>query len=220
LIPAFLIEDPAAATRQARIAAAFDDSAIGSSAALHALMTTLYRKVPDALAHVQAVADEAGQVGVQLGLDERDLGHLDRAAWAHELGKLVLPDLDDQRDRDAAPGEPTPRWSQQIVVAAEILSNTPFLRPAAELVLASRESIDGTGYPLRITGAAIPMGARILHVADAFDALSAVCASFGITLDAAYTELERNAGSRFDPVVVAACVRCSESAGRRGFVAC
>ncbi len=194
------------AERRARIALAFDESAVASSAALHALLVTIYRRRPDALGHAHRVAEMALRIAHELALDDDDLGHLERAAWLHDLGKFVLPDPESasppSMEIDAL------RWSEQVLVATEIVRRTPFLRPAADLVLASRECVDGTGYPNHLAGADIAAGARILSVADTFDALSAMCLSLGVDPAAVHVELVRHAGSRFDPHVVAACLRC------------
>jgi len=137
------------------------------------------------------------------------LEHLEWASWLHDLGRFIAPDASAGNDAadDEAPGFSTLRWARQVDVAAEIIETVPVLMPAAVLVRASRECIDGSGYPRGLRGGEIPLGARVLHVADTFDALSSVCASLGVGQDAVPAELLRNSGSRFDPAVVAACLR-------------
>ena len=78
--------------RQARLTAAFVDRAVGSSGMLHAVLTTICRSAPEPLAHAQRVAFVARRIGADLGLRERDLDDVERAAWVHDLGKLVVPD--------------------------------------------------------------------------------------------------------------------------------
>jgi putative two-component system response regulator len=184
---------------------AMEQSGIGSSGALRALLATLYQRTPEALAHADSVAMMSCRIGKELGLEERDLADLERAAWLHDLGGHVLPDDTDGARRDDGD---VLHWSEQIVVATDIMRRVPFLRPAADLVLASRECMDGSGYPYGLHGDAIAIGARVLSVADAFEALLEVCVSLGVDAAAALAELIRHAGSRFDPDVVAACLRC------------
>jgi HD-GYP domain-containing protein (c-di-GMP phosphodiesterase class II) len=184
---------------------AFDESCVASTAALQSLLVTLYREMPNALAHAHRVADISVRIGRELSLTDEQLAELERAAWLHDLGKFLLPDLKPATppsvDGDAL------RWTEQVVVATEIIRRTPFLRSAADIVLASREYVDGSGYPNGLAGSAIALGARILNVADTFDALSAMCLSLGVDPAAVHVELVRHAGSRFDPQVVAACLR-------------
>jgi HD-GYP domain-containing protein (c-di-GMP phosphodiesterase class II) len=195
----------AAAERRIRVTFAFDESCIASTAALRALLATLYGQEPDALAHAQRVAEMSLRIGRELVLTDAQLGDLERAAWLHDLGKIVLPEV--QRVTSPSVDGDALRWTEQVLVADEIIRRTPFLCAAADIVLASRECIDGSGYPNHLAGSAIAVGARILSVADTFDALSAMCLSLGVDPAAVHVELVRHAGSRFDPHVVAACLR-------------
>jgi len=196
--------------RQQRLTAAFVEAGVASSGTLMALLSTIYRRSPEALGHVQRVALLATRVGEELGLAERALDDLERAAWVHDLGKLVVPDRVQGAVEVSA--EDVALWSEQVQAAAAIAGAAPFLRPAADLVLASRECFDGHGYPRALSGEDIPFGARILYVTDTFDALTSLCVALAISADAVGVELVRHAGTRFDPDVVAACLRCSDGA--------
>lgn len=187
------------AGRHARIKAVFVETAVASTAALNALLVSIYRHAPESLAHAHRVASLGTSIARELRLREREIEDLERAAWTHDLGNFVAPSADGQ--------ETASYWTEQLFAAADILGSVPFLAPAANLVLASRECIDGSGYPYGLSGPAIPLGARIIHVADAYDALAAVCSSLNVGRDAADDEIVRHAGTRFDPDVVAACLR-------------
>ncbi len=192
--------------REVRLTAVFADAGIASSEALLALLAALYRDRPDELAHVQRVANMAVRIAAELGLSDRAAGDIERAGWLHDLGKLVIP------DRAGAARELVQRadlaiWTRQLFAAGEIIHAAPALRPAGAIVMASRECVDGSGFPNHLQGAAIPLGARILHVADTFDALTELCAVFSVTVDSANVELVRHAGTRFDSTVVAAWLR-------------
>jgi len=194
--------------RRARVVAALQDNAVASTATLVAVMSTIYRQTPDALGHAQRVASVSTRIGRELRFSARELEHLEWASWLHDLGRFIAPDTRAGDDNDdEALGFSTLQWARRVDIAVEIIETVPVLMPAAVLVRASRECIDGSGYPRGLRGGEIPLGARVLHVADSFDALSSVCASLGVGQDAVPAELLRNSGSRFDPAVVAACLR-------------
>lgn len=192
--------------RERRLTAVFADAGIASSEALLSLLAVLYRQRPDDLAHAQRVADISVRIATELGLPEDLMVQIERAAWVHDLGKLVVP----ERQSVAPDGVTThdvDRWIQQLFATRDMLDGSPALRPAAAIVLASRECVDGSGFPHRLQGDAIPIGARILHVADTFDALQELCTVFSVSTESVNVELTRHAGTRFDAAVVAAWLR-------------
>jgi response regulator RpfG family c-di-GMP phosphodiesterase len=195
--------------REQRLTAVFADAGIASSEALLSVLAALYRERPDDLAHAQRVANISRRIATELGLTERTVTDIERAAWVHDLGKLVVPERSDG-DTDRVSRVDIERWSEQLAVTRDILDAAPALRPAAALVMASRECMDGSGFPRHLRGDAIPLGARILHVADTFDALQELCAMFSMPVDSANVELLRHSGSRFDATVVAAWLRLVE----------
>lgn len=200
--------------REARLSAIFADAGIASSEALLSLLAALYRERPDDLAHAQRVANISVRIAVELGLSEREAADIERAAWLHDLGKLVIPERPDA-SVDGVTRVDIDRWTEQLVAACEILDAAPALRPAAALVMASRECMDGSGFPNHLEGDRIPLGARILHVADTFDALQELCAVFAMPSDSVNVELVRHAGSRFDAGVVDAWLRLVDEQSMR-----
>lgn len=192
--------------REVKLTAIFADAGIATSEALLGLLAALYRERPDNLAHALRVAHIAVRIATELGLDDRLVATIERAAWVHDLGKLVLPERDDLDDRRMTAAD-VERWSEQLNAVCAILDAAPSLRPAAALVIASRECMDGTGFPHRLYGQAIPIGARILHVADTYDALQELCAVLGMPVGSVNVELARHAGTRFDSTVVDAWLR-------------
>jgi response regulator RpfG family c-di-GMP phosphodiesterase len=93
-------------------------------------------------------------------------------------------------------------------IAFAILCGVPSLRLPAEIVLASHEAWDGSGYPRRLSRAAIPIGARIIAVADTYDALTwSRALAEPVSSVRAAAELVRCAGTQFDPDVVQAWLR-------------
>ena len=152
--------------------------------------------------HVDDVARLAEQVGRRLGLDDGDVAHLRRAAALHDVGKIAIPDDILHAPRALSPEE----WDymrQHTVIGARIIAAAPELLPVADIVRSSHERWDGGGYPDRLAGDAIPLGARIVAVCDSFDAMTTDRAyRAAMTVEDAIAELERCAGSQFDPRVV------------------
>ena len=200
---------PEWAERQWRITSAFFESAIGTSAALESLLGRLYRRDQESLAHLHRVASLAIRIGEELGLADRALDDLERAALMHDIGRLVLPDSQkaSSASLDLAVMQ---RRGEQVRVAHEMMKDHPFLRSAAGIVGASLECFDGSGAPDGLQGQQIPMASRVLHFADTLDALTSMCITLSCSPEVANAELVRMAGGRFDPDVVAAWLRCSD----------
>ncbi|HQZ37884.1 MAG TPA: HD domain-containing protein [Vicinamibacterales bacterium] len=192
-----------------RLTAAFLETGVGSTAALEGLLSRLYRRDGEALAHLHRVADLASKIGEELGMPAEQMADLERAALLHDIGRLAVPDppaLAATR-QDASTLE---RRAAQLGVACEVAADIAFLAPAAAILAASVECFDGTGFPEGRRGDDIPLAARVLHLADTLDALNAICEALAAPAETASAELVRQAGSRFDPEVVAAWLRCEE----------
>jgi two-component system cell cycle response regulator len=168
------------------------------------LLGVLRERHADLHAHLCDVARLARLVGVKLGMDADDLDVLTRAAELHDIGKMALPDaiLDKPGPLDA---EEWAFMQRHTVIGERILGAAEALRPVATIVRSSHERWDGDGYPDGLAGERIPLGARIVFVCDAFDAMVADRAyRSGKTPDEALAELRACAGTQFDPSVVAA----------------
>lgn len=200
--------DNEAADRHWRLMAAFSESPIASSASLEVLVSRLYRRDPDSLAHLHRVATSARRIGGELGLEGRQLDDVEHAALIHDIGRVVLPDWTGS-SLDIREQPVMRRRSRQVQLAYEVTKDIPFLTSAAEIVATSLEFFDGSGLPVGRRGRDIPMGARVLAVADVLDALTSMCIALSYSQDSATAEIVKQAGSRFDPEVVAACLRCS-----------
>jgi two-component system, cell cycle response regulator len=152
------------------------------------------------------VAELAEAVARALALDAEQIDHVRHAAALHDVGKMAIPDaiLDKPGALDEAEWEFIRRHT---IIGERIVAAAPALRPVAALVRSSHERWDGAGYPDALVGEDIPLGARIVSVCDAFDAMVAD-RPYRTGMDAAdaLTELERCSGSQFDPAVVDAFV--------------
>lgn len=168
------------------------------------LLRALGEREPELLAHTAAVTGLARAVAGALGLDPEERDVIARAAELHDIGKVAIPDaiLDKPGPLDDDEREFMRRHT---VIGEAIIEAAPALRPVAALVRASHERWDGSGYPDGLTGEAIPLGARIVAVCDAYSAMVQARA-YGDVLgeDEALAELRRCAGTQFDPGVVAA----------------
>ncbi len=153
--------------------------------------------------HSERVAQLAGRIAarIELGREEIELARL--AGRLHDLGKLAMPEdiLRRSRPLSAADRQLLQRHPQIGFRMLECLG----VSPVDTWVLHHHERWDGTGYPDGLRGAEIPLGARIVFVADAFDAMTSDRVYGGqLSVEEALAELERCAGSQFDPELVAA----------------
>jgi diguanylate cyclase (GGDEF)-like protein len=168
------------------------------------LLRIMQAKQPGLSDHTSHVSQMAVSVGRRLELDAERLDELARAADLHDIGKVGIPDaiLDKPSTLDHE------EWDlvrQHTLIGERILSAAPALRPVARIVRASHERWDGCGYPDGLAGEAIPLGARIVAVCDAYDAMvSDRCYRPGRSPQGAREELIREAGHQFDPSVVSA----------------
>jgi two-component system, cell cycle response regulator len=168
------------------------------------LLQALHESEPDLSHHMREVAALSHAVGRRLQLSNEALDELTRAAELHDVGKMAIPDA--VWNQPGALGEKDLELVRQHTIVAErILSVAPPMRGVARLVRASHERYDGQGYPDRLTGDEIPLGARIITVCDAFEAMIADrCYRAPLPVSEALTELRRCAGTQFDPIVVEA----------------
>ena len=168
------------------------------------LLRALAERNPELGEHISGVAELAEAVARALALTEEQIDHVRHAAALHDVGKMAIPDaiLDKPGALDEAEWEFIRRHT---IIGERIVAAAPALRPVAALVRSSHERWDGAGYPDALVGEDSPLGARIVSVCDAFDAMVADRPyRSGMAAADALTELARCSGSQFDPAVVAA----------------
>ncbi|WP_432041907.1 HD-GYP domain-containing protein [Streptomyces cadmiisoli] len=162
--------------------------------------------------HSERVGQASMMIARELGMDDERVEVLRFAGILHDVGKLGVPTRLLRKD-----GPLTPEERRVIELhpeyGHEMVRGISFLGEARAAVLHHHERLDGSGYPYGLAGGQIPESARVVAVADAFDAMTSTRSyRRGRPVAAALEELERCAGAQFDPVMVAALgravVRC------------
>ncbi len=171
------------------------------------LLRTLSERRPGHHVRLRDIGELALAVGRELYMGPEGLDEVARAAELHDVGKIAVPDAILDKPGPLDPVE----WSfmrRPPLLGERILLAAPALRPVARLVRSSHERWDGGGYPDGLTGDEIPLGARVVAVCDAFDAMTAERPyREPVSEDEAVAELRRCAGTQFDPDVVEAFCR-------------
>ncbi len=171
-------------------------------ATVEALALAIEAKAGSEPEHIQSIQLYATMLAEAAGLSDVDVQAVRTAALLHDIGNMAVPE-----HILAKPVPLTPEEFERIKnhprVGAEILRNVPFGGPVADLVLCHHERWDGLGYPAGLRGTDIPVGARILAIADCYSTMQAARpyrpAHPEVT---AIAELREKAGTAFDPTLV------------------
>src|SRR5262245_3096335 len=188
----------------ASVASAEAETEAAYTAAIRALATALDARDPYTAGHSERVSVLSVASGRTLNLSADELEVLRLGALLHDIGKIGVPD-----DVLRKPGPLTPAEydtiKQHTVLGARILRTVPFLAPHIPIVELHHERPDGNGYPHGLLGDDIPLPARIVHVADAYDAMTNARAYRpGRPSHEALSELWNAAGTEFHAEVVSA----------------
>jgi diguanylate cyclase (GGDEF)-like protein len=168
------------------------------------LLALAHERDPRTVSANARVAELADATARELGLEEDLVAQVTHAARLHDVGKLALP--------ESLLSKPGPLDDAEVafvrthtLVGERILNAAPALAPVGRLIRSSHERMDGAGYPDGLAGDEIPLGARIVFVCDAYEGMTAERPHRPALTEAeALHELRRNAGTQFDPLVVAA----------------
>lgn len=182
---------------------------------LASLSASLEARDPYLRGHSARVTSFAEGLALALGWTGRRLDVLRLGARFHDVGKLGVDEAVLRK-----PGPLTAVELEEVrahpVAGARLIAGVADLQDALPCVLHHHERWDGTGYPHRLRGERIPLEARILGVADAFDAMTSLRPYRApLTVEQALAELERCAGTQFDPALAATFVEGC----RRGAIA-
>src|SRR4029077_9950178 len=190
------------AERTQQLSIALQDLEQSYDYTLEALGGALDAKDAETEGHCQRVTAFTITIAKLMGVDKAQLRQIARGAFLHDIGKMGIPDSILRKPGPLTTEERTV-MRRHCQIGFEVLKRIPFLKDAAEIVLAHQECFDGSGYPHGLRGEQIPLGARIFAVADTLDAMiSDRPYRKALPITAAREEIRQHAGTQFDPNVV------------------
>ncbi len=196
------------------IAPRSDDSGRRHADVVASLTNALRAKDPQTKDHAERCSWYTGELAAELGLSDVEVSVLRVASLLHDIGKIVVPDEILLKPGPLTAAE-TKRMRRHPVDGANTLTNVPSAADAVPVILHHHERFDGAGYPDGLSGEDIPIGARILLVADAFDAMTEDRPyRKAMPVADAIAELQRFSGTQFDPTVVDAFLAVLRRTGR------
>jgi putative nucleotidyltransferase with HDIG domain len=168
---------------------------------LEALGNAMRLKHPETSAHSQRVTAFSICIARAMSLNREAIRATARGAFLHDIGKLAIP--------DRILGKTGPLNGEEMEIMRshcrrgwEITTGIPYLNEPAEIVHSHHENFDGSGYPRGLRGEGIPLGARVVALANAFDTITSDQAyRAGRPYGAAVEEIQRCTGSQFDPEI-------------------
>lgn len=168
---------------------------------MQTLSTTIEAKDEYTRGHSHRVAEYAALIAEELGWDKKEIKNLKNAAHLHDIGKICIP--------DNILNKPTRLTEEEFqvikehtVIGAEILKNITLIDHVKEVARSHHERYDGMGYPDGLKGEEIPLYARVIAIADCYDAMkSRRIYRNPIGDEVIYNEISRNCGSQFDPKI-------------------
>ncbi len=173
---------------------------------IHAVASMVESRDPYTAGHHKRVASLARAIGIAMALPPATLECITTAALIHDIGKVSIPSEILNKTSTLSDVEHT-IFKTHPQVAYNILKDVEFPWPLAEVVLAHHEHLDGSGYPNRLRGDAIPLEARIITVADVVEAMvSHRPYRPALSIDRALDEIVRYQGRYYDQRVVDVCV--------------
>lgn len=183
--------------------------------ALIAMVSALDAREHNTQLHSRRVQAYATRLGEAVGMSGKDLAILGEGALLHDIGKIGVPD-DILLKAGPLTAEEWIAMRTHPETGRRILASVPFLKRAAEVVVAHHEKYDGSGYPRGLSGERIPMGARVFAVVDVLDALTTDRPyRKAMSFDTAREEIKRESGTHFDPALVEGLLSIAEEEWQR-----
>ena len=169
--------------------------------AIRFIMKTLYEKLPREQKHSERVSQISGLIGAAMDMTNEEINELKTAGALHDIGKIaigneILDKVEELSDFEWLEIRRHPE------ISYSILSSLNDYAPLANIILVHHERYDGKGYPKGLTGQQIPLPARIIAIADAYDAMT-----YGrpykepLSAEAAIQEIINGKGTQFDPEI-------------------
>jgi len=177
---------------------------------IKAFATAIEARDPYTRGHSERIAQYAVAIVQELNLDSDQMDTIRDASLLHDIGKIGVREsilqkptaLDDEEYRE---------MQRHAVLGMQILESIPSLKPLLTIIHHHQEKFDGTGYPDGLSGVSIPLGARIIAVADAFEAMTSDRPYRPLRgFKQAIKELKKYSGTQFDPVIVTAFIQILE----------
>jgi response regulator RpfG family c-di-GMP phosphodiesterase len=173
---------------------------------LEALVAALDQRGAEKV-HSRKVTAWSLRLAQELGVDKAELGVLEQGALIHDVGKIGIPDSILRKNGELT-GEEWAQLKRHPELGYRMLASVPSLERARRIVLQHHERWDGSGYPLGLKGEEIDRGARILHLAEAYDSITEDRSwRKGRSARQARDEIVRCSGTQFDPAIVEAFCR-------------
>ncbi len=185
---------------------------------IKSLVTMLDMRVPQEYTHSPYFSHIVMAIAHQMHLDEKQVESLKYASLLHDAGKADIP-LEILTKPTKLTAKEFDIIKRHPVRGAQILRPLQILRPAIPIIMHHHEKYDGTGYPSRLRKGQIPLGARIMAVADAFEAMV-----YGrpyrerVDADAAIKEIKKKSGTQFDPKVVEAFLKIAKKIKSKNYL--
>lgn len=178
---------------------------------LELMVKAIEARDPYTSGHSRRVAEYAGAIARDLGLSASDVDAVKRAALLHDVGKIYEEFAPLLRKEDKLSAEERMVMQTHVTRSAELVENVSKLKGAVlEFIKHHHENYDGTGYPDGLAGESIPIGARIIMIADTLDAMTTDRPyRKALGFDQVVDELRKYAGRQFDPTISEALVRSS-----------
>jgi putative nucleotidyltransferase with HDIG domain len=185
---------------------------------IKSIVTLLDTRVPQEYTHSPYFSRLVTAIGHQMHLDEKQIESLKYASLLHDTGKMEIP-LEILTKTSKLTAEEYNIIKEHPVKGVAILRHLQILRPAIPIIMHHHEKYDGTGYPSRLKKGQIPLGARIMAVADAFEAMV-----YGrpyrerMNVGEAVKEIKKKSGTQFDPKVVDAFLKVVKKINSKNYL--
>jgi putative nucleotidyltransferase with HDIG domain len=178
---------------------------------LEVLVDALDYKDQETHGHSQRVTAYTIAIARSMGIPQEQIENIARGALLHDVGKIAIPESIIHK-----PGKLTPDeiavMREHCYLGYKLVQKIPALAEAAEIVYSHQEHYDGSGYPRRLKGDEIPLGARIFSIADTLDAMTSDRPyRRKLSFEQARAEIQRCCGSQFDPEVVEVFLKMPDS---------
>ncbi len=177
---------------------------------IKSLVVLLDTRIPQEYTHSPYFTRIVESLAHEMHLDEKQIASLKYASLLHDAGKIDVPMQILTKNSKLTPEE-FKIMQKHPIKGAQMLKHFQMLKPVVPIIMHHHEKYDGTGYPSRLKKGQIPMGARIMAVADAFEAMV-----YGrpyrerVSLDRALKEIKIKSGTQFDPKVVEAFLKIAK----------